>query len=192
MEASEPLFILSNLIEIWKIFGTIITAAIIPMIIFIVSDRRSAFERVQSIIKEASTGEAAELRHRIAKYYIDRFPEDSQLIASKAKGKNNKKKYKYSDSDATRDSFKIIWLLLRVRAVDRSLNPFLHRKPLKLLRESLRSFIAWHLGEQGGKIIRGDESIDSVLVKIDKNLKLNSGDLENLKTWASEVANRTK
>lgn len=163
------------------------------MIIFIVSDRRSAFERVQSIIKEASTGEAAELRHRIAKYYIDRFPEDSQLIASKARGKNNNKKYKYSDSDATRDSFKIIWLLLRVRAVDRSLNPFLHRKPLKLLRESLRSFITWHLGEQEGEIkVREDKSIDSVLVKIDKDLKLNSGDLENLKTWASEVASQTK
>lgn len=192
METLEPLLTFGSLIEIWKVFGTIITAAIIPVIIFIVSDRRNAFERVQSIIKEASTGEAAELRHRLAEYYIDKFPDDSSLIASKIKGANNKKKYKYSDSDATRDSFKIIWLLLRVRAVDRSLNPFLHRKPLKLLRESLRSFITWHLGEQEGKIIAREDKIDSVLVKIDNDLKLNSGDLENLKTWASEVASRTK
>lgn len=165
-------------INLQTILQILIPALTLISTVFIawIVDQRNAFDRVQKIISEVTTGEIAEQRHKLASFYIQRFPKSAKHIATPQKSRKSKIK----DSESTDLCYRIIWALVQVFAVYNSLSWY-HKKPKRLLVHSLNSFVVWHLGN-GDMMLRSEKGeILSVLFKINDELELRSGDLKYLR-----------
>lgn len=152
--------------------------------------KKADFERVSKAIEYVSTGEIAEARHTLANFVINNSKIDASGIATPS----SEQRVKSHDGNSIKESkaidsaFKIIWALNFIHGIDESLKhsgifTISRNKPQILLRNSLKSFITWHLGP----LPEGIDNNKAVLVQIDKSLDLKSGDLNNLKKWAYSI-----
>lgn len=143
-------------------FGTVIT-----IVTSFLSSNRGAYDRVQVMIQDATMGEVAEARHIVGTYWAwknahdehGRAPEDFE--------------FDYNENQVIDSMFKIVWALRRTQAVYKSIS-FLTPTPKRLLMDTLGNWVDWSVGKDG------------VILKLNKTLNADIGEIKHLKDLANE------
>lgn len=152
----------------------LIAGTVITLVSSFLSSNRGAYDRVQTMIQDATMGEVAEARHIVGTYWAWLSSHDER--GNPPKGFESP----YKIPQVIDAMFKIVWALRRTQAVYESISIWTPA-PKRLLRSTLSNWVFWSADKE-----------DGVLVQLDKKLNSDIGELEQLNAFAKKWQSKNK